>query len=67
MFDFSMQVALTVLDAHLKICRDMYSRSLLTEGVKQVTSVMYSPSPEKVGKLNDAVLLTVLCHCQFLV
>lgn len=43
------QVALTVLEAHIKICRDMYSGSLLTEGVKQVTSVVYSPSPEQVS------------------
>nr|XP_053655972.1 ectopic P granules protein 5 homolog isoform X2 [Cherax quadricarinatus] len=42
------KVALTVLEAHIKICRDMYSGSLLTEGVKQVTSVMYSPSPEQM-------------------
>ncbi|KAG7164519.1 Ectopic P granules protein 5-like 5, partial [Homarus americanus] len=41
-------VALTVLEAHIKICRDLYSGSLLTEGVKQVTSVMYSPSPEQM-------------------
>ncbi|XP_042206238.1 ectopic P granules protein 5 homolog, partial [Homarus americanus] len=42
------KVALTVLEAHIKICRDLYSGSLLTEGVKQVTSVMYSPSPEQM-------------------
>ncbi|XP_045603349.2 ectopic P granules protein 5 homolog isoform X1 [Procambarus clarkii] len=42
------KVAITVLEAHIKICCDMYSGSLLTEGVKQVTSVMYSPSPEQV-------------------
>ncbi|KAK4327000.1 hypothetical protein Pmani_002518 [Petrolisthes manimaculis] len=46
--DLHRKVALTVLEAHTKICGDMYTRSLLTEGVKQVTSVMYAPPPEKV-------------------
>ena len=46
---FLFQVALTVLEAHIKICRDMYSGNILTEGVKQVTAVMYTPAPEKVG------------------
>lgn len=42
------QVALTVLEAHLKVSREMRQGSLLTEGVKQVTSVMYAPSVEQV-------------------
>ncbi|KAK7082716.1 hypothetical protein SK128_026803 [Halocaridina rubra] len=42
------RIALTVLEAHLKVSREMRQRSLLTEGVKQVTSVMYAPCPEQV-------------------
>ncbi|XP_047502036.1 ectopic P granules protein 5 homolog [Penaeus chinensis] len=42
------RVALTVLEAHLKVSREMRQGSLLTEGVKQVTSVMYAPSAEQV-------------------
>ncbi|XP_069970328.1 ectopic P granules protein 5 homolog isoform X2 [Penaeus vannamei] len=42
------RVALTVLEAHLKVSREMRQGSLLTEGVKQVTSVMYAPSVEQV-------------------
>lgn len=49
-YNSSSKVALTVLEAHLKICRDLYSGNLLTEGVKQVTAVMYATSPEKVSK-----------------
>ena len=45
-----LQVALTVLEAHIKICRDLYSGNLLTEGVKHVTAAMYTPAPEKVGE-----------------
>ncbi|XP_068201303.1 ectopic P granules protein 5 homolog [Palaemon carinicauda] len=42
------RVALTVLESYLKVSREMNQRSILTEGVKQVTSVMYAPSPEQV-------------------
>lgn len=45
---YLIQVALTVLEAHLKVSREMRQGSLLTEGVKQVTSVMYAPSVEQV-------------------
>lgn len=45
---YLIQVALTVLEAHLKVSREMRQGSLLTEGVKQVTSVMYAPSAEQV-------------------
>lgn len=42
------RVALTVLESYMKVSREMSQRSILTEGVKQVTSVMYAPSPERV-------------------
>ena len=51
------QIALTVLEAHLKVSREMSQRSLLTEGVKQVTSVMYAPSPEQVSILHSLFIM----------
>lgn len=54
------KVALTVLEAHLKICRDLYSGNLLTEGVKQVTAVMYTTSPERMFFLWSWEMLTRL-------
>ncbi|XP_076059738.1 ectopic P-granules autophagy protein 5 isoform X2 [Oratosquilla oratoria] len=43
-----LRIALVIVEAHLKLCWDAGQGGLLSEGVKQVTAVMYAPSHQQV-------------------
>ena len=43
-----MRVAITIVEAHMKVTRECAQEGILAESVKQVTSVVYPPSPNQV-------------------